>query len=39
MSGNRVTGRSWRRYLPRGIYVALGLLTLCAVFAATAGVR
>jgi putative ABC transport system permease protein len=24
---------------PRGIYVALGLLTLCAVFAATAGVR
>ena len=28
-----------RRYLPRGIYVALGLLTMCAVFAATAGVR
>ena len=28
-----------RRYLPRGIYVALALLTLCAVFAATAGVR
>jgi putative ABC transport system permease protein len=27
----------WHR--PRGIYVALGLLTLCAVFAATAGVR
>lgn len=24
---------------PRGIYIALGLLTLCAVFAATAGVR
>jgi len=24
---------------PRGIYLALGLLTLCAVFAATAGVR
>jgi putative ABC transport system permease protein len=28
-----------RRRLPRGIYVALGLLTLCAVFAATAGIR
>jgi putative ABC transport system permease protein len=28
-----------RRHLPRGIYVALGLLTMCAVFAATAGVR
>lgn len=28
-----------RRHLPRGIYVALGLLTLCAVFAATAGFR
>ena len=25
-----------RRHLPRGIYVALGLLTMCAVFAATA---
>jgi putative ABC transport system permease protein len=24
---------------PRGVYIALGLLTLCAVFAATAGVR
>jgi putative ABC transport system permease protein len=24
---------------PRGIYIALGLLTLCAVFAATAGIR
>jgi hypothetical protein len=24
---------------PRGMYLALGLLTLCAVFAATAGVR
>ena len=28
-----------RRHLSRGIYVALGLLTMCAVFAATAGVR
>ena len=28
-----------RRHRPRGIYVALGLLTLCAVLAATAGVR
>ena len=33
MSGGRGKGR------PRGIYLALGLLTLCAVFAATAGVR
>jgi putative ABC transport system permease protein len=30
---------SGRRHFPRGIYVALALLTLCAVFAATAGVR
>jgi putative ABC transport system permease protein len=28
-----------RKVLPRGIYVALALLTFCAVFAATAGVR
>jgi putative ABC transport system permease protein len=28
-----------RKYLPRGIYLALALLTFCAVFAATAGVR
>ena len=32
------TGRG-RRRPPRGIYLALALLTLCAVFAATAGVR
>ena len=44
----RVTGRPARRRQisrptkvsrPRGIYLALGLLTACAVFAATAGVR
>jgi putative ABC transport system permease protein len=28
-----------RRYRPRGLYVWLALLTLCAVFAATAGAR
>jgi putative ABC transport system permease protein len=40
MSGNKGAGyRAGHRRLPRGIYVALGLLTLCAVFAATAGVR
>ncbi len=37
MSG--VSGTTSGISRPRGIYVALGLLTLCAVFAATAGVR
>lgn len=32
-------GRDRPPRVPRGIYVALGLLTCCAVFAATAGVR
>ena len=35
MSGRSMSGKG----RPRGIYMALGLLTLCAVFAATAGVR
>ena len=39
MSGSQPPGRTWRRRLPRGIYVAFGLLTMCAVFTATAGVR
>lgn len=51
MSGDQVPGRArrtrsrgtpsraGRRHLPRGIYIALGLLTLFTVFAATAGVR
>ena len=30
---------TWRQRLPRGIYVAFGLLTMCAVVTATAGVR
>ena len=37
--GRGAASRAGRPHLPRGIYVALGLLTLCAVFAATAGVR
>ena len=39
LSGRGAASRAGRRHLPRGIYIALGLLTLCAVFAATAGVR
>jgi len=35
----RRAGRTRTPHVPRGIYVALGLLTCCAVFAATAGVR
>jgi len=31
--------RTLTKYLPRGIYLALAMLTFCAVFAATAGVR
>jgi putative ABC transport system permease protein len=39
MNGNPAPGRTWRQRLPRGIYVAFGLLTMCAVVTATAGVR
>ena len=39
MTGNPAPGRTWRQRLPRGIYVAFGLLTMCAVVTATAGVR
>jgi putative ABC transport system permease protein len=36
---NQAAARARHQHRPRGIYAALGLLTLFAVFAATAGVR